>query len=185
MTAEALDPPLHDPAAPEPPGAAPADAPDPLFGHSGNYNTSWSRHDRALGTADFRTIAARLPRLVATCLRLGWAADRRASATVLAAELATGAVTAFGLLAVNGVLRSLLAEGASTARLHAAIPSVLLAAFAAAANRACSAVSTGMSIRLAPKVRHLAQDRLYQRTNNVELLSYQQGELKDLIDTAQ
>lgn len=184
MTAEALDPPLHDAAAPEPPGVAPA-APDPLFGYSGNYNTSWSRHDRALGTTGFRTIAARLPHLVATCLRLGWAADRRATASVLVAELATGAFTAFGLLAVNGVLRSLLAGGASTARLHAAVPSVLLAAFAAAANRACSAASAGMSLRLAPKVRHLAQDRLYQRTNRVELLSYQQGELKDLIDTAQ
>jgi ATP-binding cassette subfamily B protein len=188
MTAEALDPPLYD-SEPEPPGPGADDgtagAADPLFGNSGNYNTSWSRHDRALGTTGFRTIAARLPRLVGTCLRLGWAADRRAAATVLAAELATGAFTAFGLLAVNGVLRSLLAGGASSARLHAAIPSVLLAAVAAAANRACSAASSGMSIRLAPKVRHLAQDRLYRRTNDVELLSYQQGELKDLIDTAQ
>jgi ATP-binding cassette, subfamily B, bacterial len=158
---------------------------DPLFGHAGHYNTSWSRHDRALGTSNFRTIAARLPRLVATCLRLAWAADRRAAATVLAAELATGAFTAFGLLAVNGVLRSLLAGGATTARLHAAIPSVLIAGAAAGANRICSALSTGLSIRLEPKVRRLAQDRLYQRTNDVELLSYQQGDLKDLIDTAQ
>ncbi|NUP53129.1 MAG: ABC transporter ATP-binding protein [Catenulispora sp.] len=169
-------------AAPEP---APRPAPDPLFGHAGHYNTSWSRHDRAMGTSTFRTVAARLPRLVGTCLRLAWAADRRAAAIVLAAELATGAFTAFGLLAVNGVLRSLLAGGATTARLHAAIPSVLLAAVAAAANRCCSAASTGLAIRLEPKVRRLAQDRLYQCTNDVELLAFQQGDLKDLIDTAQ
>lgn len=166
------------------PASTAADA-DPLFGHAGHYNTSWSRHDRALGTSTFRTIAARLPHLVAVCLRLAWGADRRAAAIVLAAELATGAFTAFGLLAVNGVLRSLLAGGATSARLHAAIPSVLVAGAAAAANRICSALSTGLSIRLEPKVRRLAQDRLYQQTNNVELLSYQQGELKDLIDTAQ
>lgn len=167
-------------------GAADQSAePDPLFGHAGHYDTSWSRHDRALGTADFRTIAARLPHLVGTCLRLAWKADRRAAATVLATELATGAFVAFGLLAVNGVLHSLLASGATTARLHAAIPSVLIAAGAAAANRVCRAASAGLSIRLQPKVRYLAQDRLYECTNGIELLSYQQGELKDLIDTAQ
>src|SRR4051794_31376905 len=104
---------------PAPPGPS---EPDPLFGHAGHFNTSWSRHDRAMGTSTFRTVAARLPRLVGTCLRLAWAADRRAAAIVLAAELATGAFTAFGLLAVNGVLRSLLAGGATTDRLHAAIP---------------------------------------------------------------
>jgi ATP-binding cassette subfamily B protein len=163
----------------------PSGAPDALWGHAGHYNTSWSRHDRALGTADFRTVAARLPRMIATCLRLGWAADRRAAVTVLAAEVATGAFTAFGLLAVNGVLESLLAGGTTIARLHSAFPSILVAAGAAAANRACLAASTGLSVRLEPKVRYLAQHRLYERTNNVELLSYQQGEFKDLIDTAQ
>jgi ATP-binding cassette subfamily B protein len=88
-------------------------------------------------------------------------------------------------LAVNGVLRSLLSGGATVSRLHAAIPSILVAGAAAAANRTASALSTGLSIRLEPKVRRLAQDRLYQRTNEVELLAFQQGDLKDLIDTAQ
>ena len=177
-TAGPLEP--AEPVAPELQEAA-----DPLFGHAGHYNTSWSRHDRALGTSGFRTVAARLPYLVRTCLRLAWAADRRAALVVFGAELATGAFTAFGLLAVNGVLRSLLSGGATVARVHAAIPSILLAGAMAAANRTCSALSVGLSIRLEPKVRRLAQDRLYQRTNSVELISYQQGELKDLIDTAQ
>ncbi|GAA2018829.1 ABC transporter ATP-binding protein [Catenulispora yoronensis] len=158
---------------------------DELFGAAGDYSREWSVHDRALGTTDLRTIATRLPRQMWACLKISWRASRRGTLILAACELFGAVFSVFGLLAVNGVLRALLAGGATPERIRSAIPAVILAGTAAGANRVAKAVSLGTQTWLEPAVQALAQDELFALTNEVELLAYEDGEFRTLVDTAQ
>lgn len=156
---------------------------DPLFGEAGRYTASWSAHDRALGTTNLATIMRQLPGLVRICLRLSWRASRSGTATVIGCQLATGAFSAFGLLAVNGVMRALLSAGLTTDRIRAALPALIIAAAAAAFNRVASAWSTGVQTWLEAAVQDTALEELLELTTDVELMAFDDGEFKNLVDT--
>jgi ATP-binding cassette, subfamily B, bacterial len=142
---------------------------DPLFGEAGKYTASWSTHDRALGTTKLSAILRQLPGLIRICLRLSWGASRSGTATVIGCQLATGAFSAFGLLAVNGVMRALLSSGLTADRIRAAFPALIVAAVAAGANRVASAVSTGVQTWLEAAVQDAALEELLQASSDVEL----------------
>lgn len=156
---------------------------DPLFGEAGKYTASWSTHDRALGTTKLAAILRQLPGLVRICLRLSWRTSRSGTATVIGCQLATGAFSAFGLLAVNGVMRALLSSGLTTDRIRAALPALIIAAAAAAANRVASAVSTGVQTWLEAAVQHEALEEMLALTSDVEIMAFDDGEFKNLVDT--
>ncbi|MBR7836685.1 ABC transporter ATP-binding protein [Actinospica durhamensis] len=158
---------------------------DPLFGTGYKFSAGWNRHDEEFADMSLGTLARRLPEVMGLCLRLSWRTDARAVVMLLACQIANGVLTAFGLLATQRVLVSLLAEGPTPGRVRAAIPSLLVVGAAAMCAALLGVAGKAASGALRPKVARLAYRELLQRAVRVELLRFQQPEFKDLIAAAQ
>ncbi len=165
--------------------APPGPAGDPLFGSGIKIKAGWARHDFEYEQMSLRSVARRLPGLVAACVRLSWRADRAAVLTVLVCQTATGISTAFGLLAANRVLVNLLAAGPTPGRVRAALPALLLVALSGIGGALLGALAKAASGRLRPRVSRFAYGELLERATRVELLTFQQSEFHDLLDAAQ
>jgi ATP-binding cassette, subfamily B, bacterial len=163
----------------------PADGADPIFGSGLKYTAGWSRHDFEMEQMTLLAVARRLPSLISVCVRLSWRADRRAVLAVLVCQSATGFATAFGLLAANRVLISLLAVGPTPGRVRAALPALLLVAVAGGGGALLAAGGSAASGRLRPRVSRFAYGELLERATRVELLTFEQSEFHDLLEAAQ
>jgi ATP-binding cassette subfamily B protein len=162
-----------------------AGEPDPLFGTGITYKMGHNRHYERYLTSNTRDALKALPRLIGLCLRLSLRADRRSTYMLISAQLALGAATAFGLLATNGVLRALLAEGPSPSRVKAAAPAIVLVCLAGILTSALNAASTRAQGTLGPKVESLAMTELLESSVRVELLDFQHAEYHDSLDAGQ
>ena len=158
---------------------------DPLFGSGITYKMGHNRHYENYLTSNVRDALKALPRLIGMCLRLSLRADRRSTYLLIAAQLALGASTAFGLLATNGVLRALLADGPSPAKVEKAIPAIVLVCAAGILTSVLNAASTRAQGTLGPKVESLAMTELLESSVRVELLDFQHAEYHDSLDAGQ
>ncbi|ACU71700.1 ABC transporter related [Catenulispora acidiphila DSM 44928] len=159
--------------------------PDPLFGSGISYKMGHNRHYENYLTSNVRDALKALPRLIGMCVRLSLRADRRSTYLLIGAQLALGASTAFGLLATNGVLRALLAEGPSPQRVKAAAPAIVLVCLAGVLTSVLTAASTRAQGTLGPKVESLAMTELLESSVRVELLDFQHAEYHDSLDAGQ
>ena len=157
---------------------------DPLFGSGIHWKAGWNRHDVQISQVSLREVTRQLPRLIGECLRLSWRADRRAVLMVLVCQTATGIATAFGLLATNSVLLNLFAQGPSPTRVRAAVPALVLVGLAAMGGAITSTLGRAASTRLRPKVTRRAYGELLRRSTTVELLTFEQSDFHDLLDSA-
>jgi ABC-type multidrug transport system fused ATPase/permease subunit len=161
------------------------EAGDPLFGSGIHLKAGFNRHDVEVNQVSLFQVVRQLPQLVGVCLRLSWRADSRAVLMVLICQTATGVATAFGLLATNSVLLNLFAQGPSPARIKAAIPSLVLVGLAAMGAAVTATLGRAASSRLRPKVTRRAYGELLRRATAVELLTFEQSDFHDLLDSAQ
>jgi ATP-binding cassette, subfamily B, bacterial len=95
---------------PLPPAAVPGGPHDGDIA-DGLTEAYWSVYDGAASKTTVGQILARLPRIVRQIGRLAWTADRAATIAVVVLQLASAAMTAFGLMASVAVLRELFAGG--------------------------------------------------------------------------
>lgn len=161
------------------------EAGDPLFGSGIHFTAGWTRHDVEITQVSLFQVIRQLPQQIRTCLGLAWRADRRAVLGVLICQSATGIATAFGLLATNSVLLNLFAAGPSPARVRAAVPSLILVGLAAMGATVTATLGKAASTRLRPKVTRRAYGELLRRSTTVELLTFEQSDFHDLLDSAQ
>ncbi|MDN3260835.1 ABC transporter ATP-binding protein [Streptomyces sp. CSDS2] len=153
---------------PLPPAAVPGGPQDGDIA-DGLKETYWSVYDGAASKATVGQILARLPRIVRQIGRLAWAADRTATLAVVALQLASAAMTAFGLMASVAVLRELFAEGPTPDRVRAAVPQ-LLAVVGFLSARAL--LETGVAVaqaRVTPKIRTALECEFLSLTAHVRL----------------
>lgn len=119
-----------------------------------------------------RDMARRLPRLVRRSLALAWRVDRRATIGLLLCQAAGGVMQALGLVAINGTLTALLADGDVYHRLLEAWPSVALLAGASAARALLGITVSWLSSRLGPQMSREAEQMLLAGCAEVELCAY-------------
>ncbi|ASU85336.1 ABC transporter ATP-binding protein [Nocardiopsis gilva YIM 90087] len=124
-------------------------------------------------------VAARLPALVVTALRWSWRASPRDTAATLGLNVAAGVFTAFGLIAVAGVLESLFSAGPTPDRVRAALPSLLLVAGAAMTRGALAAGAGWAQSRLAPQVERAVELELFRLTSHIRLESFDDSDFAD------
>ncbi|GAA2042673.1 ABC transporter ATP-binding protein [Nocardiopsis rhodophaea] len=124
-------------------------------------------------------IAARLPALVVTALRWSWRASSRDTAATLGLNVAAGVFTAFGLIAVAGVLESLFSAGPTPDRVRAALPSLLLVAGAAVTRGALAAGGGWAQARLAPQVERAVELELFRLTSRIRLEAFDDSDFAD------
>ncbi|HEY7488922.1 MAG TPA: ABC transporter ATP-binding protein [Streptosporangiaceae bacterium] len=132
-----------------------------------------------------RTVARRLPALVAQAVRLAWQASRMDTAVTIVLNLVAGVLTAFGLLATTGVLTALFSAGPTPDRVRAALPSLLLVAVAIALRAAFSATAGWAQARLRPRVERTVELRMYELTTAVELAALDNSDFLDDLKRAE
>ncbi|WP_225096544.1 ABC transporter ATP-binding protein [Streptomyces sp. CoH27] len=155
-----------------------------LFGGPLRYDMGWNEHADAFLELSFRAMVVRLPGMLASSLRLALQADARAARVVLAAEAVRGAAQAVSLLAVNSVLRELLAGPDVGQRLRSAAPALLTVAAMSLVGALLRAASTYATGRLEPKVERVATELYLERAANVELAAIEDHAFHKLLDTA-
>jgi ATP-binding cassette subfamily B protein/ATP-binding cassette subfamily C protein len=146
----------------------------------------WPWMHRAAEFADtrFAAMARRLPALVRQALGLAWRASPRDTSLAVGLNLASGVLTAVGLLATRGVLAPLFASGPTADRIAAAAPSLVLVG-AAVGGRAGLQLAAGWTqSRLAPQVAHTVERRMYDLATRVELAAFDDAGFADDLEQA-
>jgi len=117
-------------------------------------------------------LARRLIRAVPPVWNTIRAAAPRASEIILLAQVLSGAATTAALLLTTRALGPLLAEGATSERLRAALPTLLLLLAVLLVQMAIDAATLSAKAHLIPKVRRAAEEQLYRSSLGVELESF-------------
>ncbi|MFI0444156.1 ABC transporter ATP-binding protein [Actinomadura sp. 6N118] len=144
----------------------------------------WTRHTEKLVETSMRTMARRLPSVIAQSARLAWRASKADTSVTIGLNLLAGVFTAFGLLATTGVLTALFSAGPTPDRVRAALPSLVLVAVAAALRAGLQAAAGWAQSRLEPQVERLVELRLYELTTAVELAALDDSEFLDDLQRA-
>jgi ATP-binding cassette, subfamily B, bacterial len=144
----------------------------------------WESGLRARADAGLLAVFAELPRLVSAAFGISWQANRTRTTIVAGATVTAGVMSAFGLLATQGVLVGLFAAGPTPQRIRAALPA-LLALAAVTAIRAGLGSATGFAENgLTPLVDQQIQRRLFETTTTVRLESFDQDAFADEMERA-
>ncbi|MFJ7496140.1 ATP-binding cassette domain-containing protein [Streptomyces sp. NPDC097727] len=144
----------------------------------------WSVHDGAAANATVRQVLARLPRITALIGRFAWYADRAATVTVIVCQLASAAMSAFGLIASVAVLQHLFAQGPTPDRVRAAIPQILLVAGFLATRALLEAAVAAAQARVTPKIRTALECEFFRLTAHVRLEAVEDAEWHDEVHRA-
>lgn len=156
-----------------------------LFGGPLRYDMGWNQHHGSFLELGLRTMVARMPRLIASTIRLAHRADPRALRWVAGAELGGGIAQAVGLVAVSQVLTHVLNGGKTSERLTEALPAFLAVAVTALIGALLRSASTAGTGRLEPKVYRVATEEYLERVARVELAAVEDEEFHKLLDSAQ
>ena len=136
----------------------------------------WMAHEADLGQTSFVHMLRRLPALVGQALRLAWQASQVDTVVACAAQVASGAFTAFGLLATRGVLEALFAAGPTPDRVRAAIPAMALVAVAGVLRGGLQVAAGWAQARLSASVDRLAQASLLEAATGTNLAAFDDAE---------
>ncbi|MFJ4990307.1 ABC transporter ATP-binding protein [Streptomyces sp. NPDC088732] len=179
--------PRTDPLPLPPPPAAAAGRQD--GDHDGDMTENmeeayWSVHDGAAASASVRQVLVRLPKITALIGRLAWQADRAATTTVVVCQLASAAMSAFGLLASVAVLHHLFAEGPTPDRVRAALPQILLVVGFLATRALLEAAVATAQARVTPKIRTALECDFLRLTAHVRLEAVEDADWHDEVHRA-
>lgn len=112
------------------------------------------------------------------------AAAPRASEIILLAQVFSGVATTVALLLTTRALGPLLAEGATSERLRAALPTLLMLAVVLLVRMILDAATLSARAHLVPKVRRAAELELYRSSLEVELESFEDPDFYDQLHRA-
>ncbi|WP_228180202.1 ABC transporter ATP-binding protein [Streptomyces anulatus] len=153
---------------PLPPAAVPGGPHDGDIA-DGLEEAYWSVYDGAASKATVGQVLARLPRIVRRIGHLAWSADRTATVAVVVLQLASAAMTAFGLMASVAVLRELFSEGPTPDRVRAAVPQLLFVVGFLSARALLEAGVAVAQARVTPKIRTALECEFLTLTAHVRL----------------
>ncbi|MFI8962619.1 ATP-binding cassette domain-containing protein [Streptomyces sp. NPDC053493] len=139
----------------------------------------WSVHDGAAARATVRQVLVGLPRITRTIGRLAWRADPRATTAVVVCQLASAAMSAFGLVASVSVLHALFAQGPTPDRVRAAVPQLLLVVGFLAARALLEAAVAVAQARVTPKIRTALESEFFHLTAHVRLAAVEDADWHD------
>ena len=129
-------------------------------------------HDSTLGSTRFGAVAGRLPRLISQVARLCWQASPIDTVVTITFDITSGVLSAFGLLATNGVLSALFLDGPTPSRLVTALPALLTVGALTVLRVGLSVGVSWSQARLKPLVEHVVERRLFDAATQVELVAF-------------
>ncbi|HWC80341.1 MAG TPA: ABC transporter ATP-binding protein [Pseudonocardiaceae bacterium] len=150
----------------------------PLVGAEAAEPPPWAR--RRMEATGWQTLRA-FPGTVSATVRLVWRGSPKLALITLLSQLASGAVTTFGLLATSNVLNQLLLGGPTPRRVVAALPALAVVALAYGARAGLGAVTQAAQRGLIPRVSLTADLELVRAVAAVELIAFDDADFLDLL----
>ncbi|MEU5397784.1 ATP-binding cassette domain-containing protein [Streptomyces sp. NPDC005963] len=144
----------------------------------------WAVHDGASAKASVREILDGLPRIVRQIGALAWQADRRNTIAVVVLQLASAAMSAFGLVASVAVLHELFGSGPTPDKVRAALPQLLLVVVLLSLRAVLEAAVESAQARLTPKIRTALESEFYHLAAHVRLEAVDDADWHDDIHRA-
>ncbi|WP_199816220.1 ATP-binding cassette domain-containing protein [Streptomyces sp. NRRL S-1448] len=138
-----------------------------------------------LAEASFAAMCRRLPAVLGHTARMAWSVDKPAVALLLLCQLLTGASAAMGLGFTAKAMTHLLGPGTVSARLHAALPALIVVAATAGVGRISSALSSYADGRITPLLMTEADVALVSAVCRVEASAYGESGFADRQEAAE
>ncbi|KJS61977.1 ABC transporter ATP-binding protein [Streptomyces rubellomurinus] len=129
-------------------------------------------------------MARRLPQVVARAYALTWRIEPRSAALLLTCQILSAGLGATGLFATANGISAVFAAGATTSRLTAALPSILVIATSAGLRRLLGIVNQTITVRLSPRIAREAEATVLRATLATELTAYDHSGYSDDLEAA-
>ncbi|GHF72778.1 multidrug ABC transporter permease [Streptomyces mashuensis] len=140
-----------------------------LFSGALRHDKAWAIHEDPLLRMSFWAMARQFPGMLAMITRIAWREDPRSLVVLLIAQLASGAMSAFLLVATNQVLVHLFADGPTPEKLREALPALLLAGLSSACTVLLGCVVVKTEGQLYPKIELSCTSAYYGMMTRVEM----------------
>jgi ATP-binding cassette, subfamily B, bacterial len=121
------------------------------------------------------------PATVAATVRLVWHSSPRLTLLTVVTQCVSGAVIAFGLLAISTVFTQLLNDGPTPTKVVAALPSLIVVVLAYAARGGLGLVVSLAQGALIPRVTSTAELELNTAVSQVDLIAFEDADFVDLL----
>ncbi|WP_223771955.1 ATP-binding cassette domain-containing protein [Streptomyces huiliensis] len=154
------------------PGAGPAPLSESerlLFSGALRHDKAWAVHEDPLLRMSFWSMARQFPGMLAMIARVAWREDPRSLVVLVVAQVASGAMSAFLLVATNQVLVHLFADGPTPEKLREALPALLLAGVSAAGTVLLGCLIVRTEGHLYPKIELSCTSAYYSMMTRVEM----------------
>lgn len=149
-----------------------------IVGSEGPEQPQWAAERlEASGWKTLRTF----PATVSATVRLVWRSSPRLTLLTVAAQCASGAMTAFGLLATSAVFTQLLNGGPTPHKVVAALPSIIVVVLAYSARSCLSSAVNAAQGSLTPRVTMQANVELNAAVSQVDLIAFEDADFSDLL----
>jgi ATP-binding cassette subfamily B protein len=140
---------------------------------------SWLRHLGAAGSVSTWVIARRIPVVIGQIARLGWRSSPRHSLAVLVGTIVSALLAGLALVESVHVLGLLFGASINWARVHSAMPSVIVLVALYSARAGCDmAVSYGQA-ELQPRIKRLVEKDLYALMSRVQVGAFTDKDFAD------
>ncbi|MER5780250.1 ABC transporter ATP-binding protein [Streptomyces mobaraensis] len=149
-----------------------------LFSGALRHDKAWAKYADPLLRMSFWTMARQFPSMLAMVGRLAWREDPRALVMLVAAQLASGAMSAFLLVATNAVLVHLFADGPTPDKLRESLPALLLGGASSAGSVLLGCLIVQVEGRLYPKIELSCRTAYYGMMTRVEMSAMENKEIQ-------
>jgi ATP-binding cassette subfamily B protein len=153
----------------------------PLIGVDGVAAPKWAAVDQEVAKAGWWRTVRSVPITVATVVRLAWRVSPGWTLVAGLVHVASGCVTAFGLLATANVLTELLEQGPTPERVIASLPAITLVVASFATRAGLDAVVSLVQGVLAPRVEQAARDQMYAIVLGVPAAAFDDSDFQELV----
>jgi ATP-binding cassette subfamily B protein len=138
-----------------------------------------------LADASFGAMCRRLPSVLGQTARMAWSVDRTGVLLLVLCQLFTGIAAAVVLAFTAQAMTHLLAAGAVSERLHAALPALVVVTAAAGVGRASGAMASYADGRITPRLMTEADVALVAAVCRVESAAYGEDGFADRQEAAE
>lgn len=140
-----------------------------LFSGALRHDQAWARYEDPLLRMSFWSMARQFPGMLAMIGRIAWREDPRALIVLVVAQLASGAMSAFLLVATNQVLVHLFADGPTPQKLREALPALVVGGASSAGSVLLGCLIVKVEGRLYPKIELSCRTAYYGMLTRVEM----------------
>lgn len=152
----------------------------PLIGVENIPPPEWAASGSHVAKAGLWQAVRSLPAAVGLVLRLAWQTSPRLTVLAGIVHVASGCVTAFGLLATLEVFTALLAQGPTPQRVVASLPAIAVVVASYAVRALLDTAVAAVEAALRPRVARAADDAVTTAVVGVELLAFEDADFREL-----